>query len=34
MEITSSIKYVGVDDLDIELFESQYLVADGMAYNS
>ena len=34
MEITSSIKYVGVDDLDIDLFESQYLVADGMAYNS
>ena len=34
MEITSSIKYVGVDDLDIELFESQYLVPDGMAYNS
>ena len=34
MEITSSIKYVGVDDLDIDLFESQYLVPDGMAYNS
>ena len=34
MEITSSIKYVGVDDLDIDLFESQYQVSDGMAYNS
>ena len=34
MEITSSIKYVGVDDLDIDLFESQYQVPDGMAYNS
>ena len=34
MEITSSIKYVGVDDLDIDLFESQYVVPDGMAYNS
>ena len=34
MEITSSIKYVGVDDLDIDLFESQYIVPDGMAYNS
>lgn len=34
MEITSSIKYVGVDDLDIDLFESQYIVPEGMAYNS
>ena len=34
MEITSAIKYVGVDDLDIDLFESQYLVPDGIAYNS
>ncbi len=34
MEITSSIKYVGVDDLDIDLFESQYIVPDGMSYNS
>ena len=34
MEITSSIKYVGVDDLDIDLFESQYQVPDGVAYNS
>ena len=34
MEVTPSIKYVGVDDLDIDLFESQYQVPDGMAYNS
>lgn len=34
MEITSAIKYVGVDDLDIDLFESQYVVPDGIAYNS
>lgn len=34
MEISSAIKYVGVDDLDIDLFESQYIVPDGMAYNS
>ncbi len=34
MEITSAIKYVGVDDLDIDLFESQYLVPEGMSYNS
>ncbi len=34
MEITPTIKYVGVDDLDIDLFESQYVVPEGMAYNS
>ena len=34
MEITSTIKYVGVDDLDIDLFESQYVVPEGMSYNS
>ena len=34
MEITPTIRYVGVDDLDIDLFESQYVVTEGMAYNS
>ena len=34
VKITESIKYVGVDDLDIDLFESQYVVPEGMAYNS
>ena len=34
MHITNDIKYVGVDDKDIELFESQYVVENGMAYNS
>ena len=34
MEITPTIRYVGVDDLDIDLFESQYAVPEGMAYNS
>ena len=34
MEITSTIRYAGVDDLDIDLFESQYVVPEGMAYNS
>ena len=29
-----SIKYIGVDDLDIDLFESQYVVPEGMSYNS
>ena len=32
--ISDSIKYVGVDDHEIDLFESQYIVPDGMAYNS
>ncbi|MBO5865430.1 MAG: FprA family A-type flavoprotein [Bacteroidaceae bacterium] len=34
MEITPTIRYVGVDDLDIDLFESQYAVPEGMSYNS
>ena len=29
-----TIKYIGVDDLDIDLFESQYVVPEGMSYNS
>lgn len=33
-DVTSKIKYIGVDDLDIDLFESQYVVPNGMAYNS
>ena len=32
--ISDTIKYVGVDDLDIDLFESQYVVPEGMSYNS
>ena len=32
--ISDSIKYIGVDDLDIDLFESQYVVPEGMSYNS
>lgn len=32
--VTPSIKYIGVDDLDLDLFESQYEVPNGMAYNS
>ena len=34
MKITDSIKYVGVNDHDIYLFEGQYVVPLGMAYNS
>ena len=32
--ITNTIKYIGVDDTDIDLFESQYLVPNGVSYNS
>lgn len=34
MEITNDIKYVGVNDREIDLFEGQYVVENGMAYNS
>lgn len=32
--ISDSIKYIGVDDRDLDLFESQYVVPDGVSYNS
>ena len=32
--VGGSLKYIGVDDLDIDLFESQYVVPEGMSYNS
>ena len=34
MRISDDIKYVGVNDHDIDLFEGQYMVENGMAYNS
>ena len=34
MTVTNSIKYIGVNDHDIDLFEGQYEVPLGMAYNS
>ncbi len=34
MIITNDIKYVGVNDRKIDLFEGQYIVPNGMAYNS
>ncbi len=34
MKITNDIKYVGVNDHDIDLFEGQYFVPNGMSYNS
>lgn len=34
MEITNNVKYVGVNDHQVDLFEGQYQVPNGMAYNS
>ncbi len=34
MEITNDIKYIGVNDHQVDLFEGQFVVPDGMAYNS
>lgn len=34
MKITEDIIYVGVNDHDVDLFEGQYIVPNGMAYNS
>lgn len=34
MKISNSIKYVGVNDHKVDLFEGQYVVPNGMAYNS
>ncbi len=33
-DISASVKFIGVDDLDLDLFESQYVVPEGMSYNS
>ena len=32
--LSDKVRYIGVDDLDLDLFESQYIVPEGMAYNS
>ena len=34
IKVTDAIRYIGVDDKDLDLFESQYEVPNGMAYNS
>ncbi len=34
MKVTADIKYIGVNDREIDLFEGQYIVPNGMAYNS
>ncbi len=32
--ISDAIRYIGVDDKDLDLFESQYVVPEGVTYNS
>lgn len=32
--VTEKIKYIGVDDTDLDLFESQYIIPNGISYNS
>ena len=34
INITEQIKYIGVDDKTIDLFEGQYVVPNGISYNS
>lgn len=34
IEISDKIKYIGVDDTTLDLFESQYIIPDGVSYNS
>ena len=34
MYISQDIIYIGVNDHDVDLFEGQYVVPNGMAYNS
>ena len=34
MNISDKIKYIGVDDTTLDLFESQYIVPNGVSYNS
>lgn len=34
IEITKDVKYIGVDDTTLDLFESQYVIPEGVSYNS
>ena len=34
VKITDNVKYIGVDDTSLDLFESQYVIPDGVSYNS
>ena len=32
--ISDAVKYIGVDDTDLDLFEGQYIIPNGVSYNS
>ncbi|MBQ5997597.1 MAG: FprA family A-type flavoprotein, partial [Bacteroidales bacterium] len=32
--LINNVKYIGVDDTDLDLFEGQYIIPDGVSYNS
>ena len=32
--VTKDIRYIGVDDRDLDLFESQYVIPNGVSYNA
>ena len=34
MKVTEDIRYIGVNDHEVDLFEGQYVVPNGMSYNS
>lgn len=34
IDITDRVKYIGVDDTELDLFESQYVIPEGVSYNS
>ena len=34
LKVTDSVKYIGVDDTTLDLFESQYVIPEGVSYNS
>ena len=34
MTVTNDIRYIGVNDHEVDLFEGQYVVPNGMSYNS
>ena len=34
MTITPNIRYIGVDDTTLDLFEGQYIIPTGISYNS
>ena len=33
-QLNDKVKYIGTDDLDLDLFESQYIIPEGISYNS